>query len=110
MIAIVRAGGGIPSVAHPVRIGVPRERERALIAGFKDAGLLGLEVIHSEHSPLLQAHYRQLAEELNLLPTGGSDLHGLVKPDIDLGTGAHGNVRVPLRSLEALRRVSAATC
>ena len=80
------------------------------IAGFKDAGLLGLEIIHSEHTPLLQAHYRQVAEELNLLPTGGSDFHGLVKPDIDLGTGSHGNVRVPLEFLEALRRVSPAAC
>jgi predicted metal-dependent phosphoesterase TrpH len=104
VIAAVRAGGGIPVVAHPVRIGIARERERAVIARFKDAGLLGLEIFHSEHTPLLQAHYRQLAEELKLLPTGGSDFHGLVKPDIDLGTGLRGNVRVPMEVLDGLRR------
>ncbi len=103
VFGIVRDGAGIPVVAHPIRMGVPRERERDLFARFKDAGLLGLEVYHSEHTPLLQAHYRQVAEDLKLLPTGGSDFHGLVKPDIDLGTGLRGNVRVPMEFLEGLR-------
>jgi hypothetical protein len=30
-----------------------------------------------------------------LTVTGGSDFHGLVKPDIQLGTGRSGNVRIP---------------
>jgi predicted metal-dependent phosphoesterase TrpH len=71
---------------------------------LKREGLLGLEVYHSEHSPVLQAHYRKLAEDLELLPTGGSDFHGDIKPDIELGTGFHGNVHVPRAVLDRLRR------
>jgi len=104
-IEIVRHSHGVPVLAHPVRLGLPRDREREAILHFKDAGLLGLEIYHSEHPPALQAHYRQLAEELDLLPTGGSDFHGAIKADIQLGTGLNGNVRVPREFLDRLRAV-----
>lgn len=104
-IQIVRGGGGIPVLAHPVRIAVARDAERRLFAYLKEAGLLGLEIYHSEHPPALQAHYRQLAEELDLLPTGGSDFHGGPKPNIDLGTGLNGNVRVPREFLDRMRQL-----
>ena len=103
VIGIVRAAGGVPVVAHPIRLNLPRDQERILLFKYKDAGLAGLEIYHSEHPPELQAYYRQLAIELDLLPTGGSDFHGAIKPDIDLGTGLGGNIRVPLRFLDALR-------
>lgn len=104
VIEIVRRGNGIPVVAHPIRLGMDRIAERELLIRLKDAGLLGLEIYHSEHPPELQAHYRQLAEELELLPTGGSDFHGSIKPDVDLGTGIRGNVRVPREFLDRMRR------
>jgi predicted metal-dependent phosphoesterase TrpH len=107
-IARVRAGGGIPVVAHPVRLGLDHGSERQFLNDAKTAGLLGLEVFHSEHSPELQRHYVEVAAELDLLPTGGSDFHGpTVKPDIDLGTGRNGNVRVPLNFLNGLREAAA---
>jgi predicted metal-dependent phosphoesterase TrpH len=102
-IQIIRSGGGIPVAAHPIRLGLRRETEREVIGYMQQAGLMGLEVYHSEHSPELQAHYRQLAEELGLLPTGGSDFHGAVKPEVFLGTGRNGNIRVPAEFLERLR-------
>lgn len=104
VIRRIRNGNGIPVLAHPVRVGLDREAEREVLLRFKAAGLLGLEVYHSEHPPVLQAHYRQLAEELELLPTGGSDFHGAVKPDIQLGTGLRGNIRVPVEFLREMRR------
>ena len=103
VITIVRRASGIPVIAHPIRLGVPRAEERDLLLRFKRAGLVGLEIYHSEHSPELQAYYRQLAAELQLLPTGGSDFHGSIKPTVNLGTGADGNVRVPLGFLEDLQ-------
>ena len=106
VIQIVREAGGIPSVAHPIRLGLPRTQERELLIEYRAAGLVGLEVYHSEHPPELQAYYRQLADELDLMPTGGSDFHGSIKPDIDLGTGFQGNVRVPFVFLENLRSVA----
>jgi predicted metal-dependent phosphoesterase TrpH len=106
-IQTVRRGGGVPVIAHPVRIALSRETERDFLSQWKQAGLMGIEIYHSEHSPELQAHYRQLAEELDLLPTGGSDFHGTPKPDIDLGTGLSGNVRVPGEFLDRMREAAA---
>lgn len=106
-IGLVRRGGGIPVVAHPIRLGLDRTQERHFLEDAKAAGLLGLEVLHSEHSPELQRHYSQLAAALNLLPTGGSDFHGpSVKPDIELGSGRSGNVDVPLTFLNGLREAA----
>lgn len=104
IIAIVREADGIPVVAHPIRLAVTRDRERELLVRLKQAGLIGLEIYHSEHPPEAQAHYRQLAEELGLLPTGGSDFHGAPKPKIDVGTGWNGNLRVPLEFLNRMRQ------
>lgn len=106
VIGIIRMGGGIPVVAHPIRLRLTREQEREVLIELKRAGLLGLEVYHSDHPPEFQAHYRQLAEELGLLPTGGSDFHGTAKPNIALGTGLNGNVRVPADFLDGLRAFS----
>lgn len=103
-IRIVRAGGGVPTLAHPIRLTLPREMETQVIRRLKNAGLLALEIYHSEHPPELQAHYRQLAEELDLLPTGGSDFHGTPKPTTNLGTGVDGNVRVPREFLDRMRQ------
>jgi predicted metal-dependent phosphoesterase TrpH len=103
-VGLIRQGDGIPVIAHPIRIGLNEKDERQVFARCKDAGLLGLEVYHSEHSPERQAYYLQLANELGLIPTGGSDFHGAsVKPDIDLGSGRGGNVRVPFDFLTGLR-------
>ena len=102
----IRRAGGIPTVAHPVRLSLPRAIERQALVRLKESGLMALEVYHSDHSPELQAYYLQLANELDLLPTGGSDFHGEVKPSIDLGIGYHGNVRVPFSFLEGLQRAA----
>jgi predicted metal-dependent phosphoesterase TrpH len=104
VVAFARASGGVPALAHPIRLSLPRATEAAMFQHLKQAGLAGLEVYHSEHPPALQAYYRELAAELELLPTGGSDFHGAVKPDIELGSGRENNLRVPLEFLEGLRR------
>jgi predicted metal-dependent phosphoesterase TrpH len=103
-IRTVRAGGGIPVIAHPIRLSLEPAIERKVLAEFADAGLLGLEVFHSEHSPDLQVHYRRIADELGLMPTGGSDFHGAVKPTVALGRGIADNIRVPREFLVRMRK------
>jgi 3',5'-nucleoside bisphosphate phosphatase len=100
----IRGAGGIPALAHPIRLSLSRDKEHELLIRLKDAGLLALEIYHSEHPPELQVHYRQLADKLELLPTGGSDFHGAPKPNIDLGTGMNGNLRVPREFLDRMKQ------
>lgn len=102
-VRMIRSGGGIPVVAHPIRLSLDHETERRVFGRLKDAGLAGLEIYHSEHPPRAQAHYRKLAEELDLIPTGGSDFHGRVKPGTELGRGVNDNVRAPREFLDRLQ-------
>lgn len=106
-IQIIRAGGGVPVVAHPIRLSLSEDLERHVLQELKHVGLLGLEVYHSEHPPDAQAHYLRLADELKLLPTGGSDFHGAIKPSVNLGTGLNHNIRVPREFLDRMRAASA---
>jgi hypothetical protein len=66
-------------------------------------GLNAIEAYHSDHSPEQTALYLQLASQHGLLVTGGSDFHGAVKPEIRLGTGRSGNLRVPEDLIDRLR-------
>ena len=78
-IALVRAAGGVPVFAH----GLATKRGRVVgddaIAAMVEAGLLGLEVDHPDHSDAERAHLRGLAADLGLLVTGSSDYHGTNK-------------------------------
>jgi predicted metal-dependent phosphoesterase TrpH len=78
-IALVRAAGGVPVFAH----GLATKRGRVVrddaIVAMVDAGLLGLEVDHPDHSADERAHLRGLAADLGLIATGSSDYHGTNK-------------------------------
>lgn len=106
-IARMRAAGGIPVMAHPVRLDRRTAAEEAeWITAAAEMGMLGLEVRHSDHDAVAIERYAKLAQRLGLRPTGGSDYHGSYKPKIELGTGKSGNVSVPRVWLEGLREVS----
>ncbi|GAA3153699.1 PHP domain-containing protein [Blastococcus jejuensis] len=81
-IALVRAAGGVPVFAH----GLATKRGRTVgddaIAAMAEAGLLGLEVDHPDHSPAERAHLRGLAGDLGLIVTGSSDYHGTNKQTV----------------------------
>lgn len=106
VVTLIRGAGGLPVIAHPIRLSLAREAEYQMLLKWKQAGLVGLEVFHSEHDGDVQSYYLRLAENLDLLPTGGSDFHGGVKPDVALGSGRGGNVRVPVEILANLRSFS----
>lgn len=76
---IVKAGG-IPVLAHPSCLS-----DKALIADFVEAGIMGIEAYYAEHTPFETQEYLKLAQKYNLLVTGGSDCHGLGKTEVRLG-------------------------
>jgi predicted metal-dependent phosphoesterase TrpH len=78
-IALIRAAGGVPVFAH----GLATTRGRIVgddaIAAMAEAGLLGLEVDHPDHTPEQREHLAGLADDLCLIRTGSSDYHGTNK-------------------------------
>jgi 3',5'-nucleoside bisphosphate phosphatase len=85
-LAMIREAKGIPVLAHPFTLGLGSAYAlKNLAIELKGLGLAGLEVFYSEHTKEQEALYLKLARELDLLITGGSDYHGLNKPEITLG-------------------------
>ncbi len=83
--ARLRDAGAVPVLAHPglIRSRVPSLRQ--LLIDLKEHGLVGIECYHSDHQTRDVPRYLRLAAGLDLLPTGGSDYHGTVKPHVRLG-------------------------
>jgi predicted metal-dependent phosphoesterase TrpH len=96
----IRDAGGVASLAHPVRL---REDLAAILPELRAAGLNAIEAYHSDHSPSQTALYLELAAQQGLRVTGGSDFHGAAKPEIRLGTGRGGNLRIPDDLIDRLR-------
>lgn len=98
-VAAVRAivaAGGLAALAH-----VADAADRiAEIVELRDAGLGGLEVHHRSFDPPTVTSVARVAEELGLVPTGGSDYHG------DAGSYAesHAGLWVPDAVGVAVRR------
>lgn len=84
-LAYIKAGNGIPVVAHPGRYKLTRTEMRKFLGEFKDGGGAGIEVITSSHTPEQYLEYAILAREFGLLASRGSDFHGPGESRVDLG-------------------------
>ena len=91
---ILRAKG-LPVMAHPLTCEAPE----TIIKELKAAGLIGLEVYYKDYTPEQVQDLLRLAKLFDLVPTGGSDFHGL---DF-LNEPPLGTLEVPLESVERLR-------
>ncbi len=92
--SLIRTAGGLPVLAHPFSLRLAGAAFRDAIKLYKAQGLGGLEVHYPEHTPDLFREYRRVAQDLDLLITGGSDFHGAVSPAIEMGRG-FGSLHVP---------------
>jgi predicted metal-dependent phosphoesterase TrpH len=90
-VGMIRDAGGVAVLAHPGPLA------RTAVESLLAAGLAGVEVWHPQHGPAAQRHWHQVASELGLVASGGSDFHG---PQRGAGLG---DLPVPERALEALR-------
>ncbi len=101
-IEILKKEGASVILAHPFSLNLDLEELARELKKLKEWGLDGLEVFYTEHSPSLTQEYLSLAKKLDLIPTGGSDFHGQVKPDIFLGVGKN-NLHLPYSLLANLK-------
>lgn len=101
---LARASGGVAVLAHPASTGLEGDDLAAAVAGMADAGLVGLEAVYGRYSPRRRTDLGNLARRFGLVATGGSDFHGVTKPDLHVGTGT-GDLRVPDRVLDQLEAV-----
>jgi predicted metal-dependent phosphoesterase TrpH len=100
-VEVVTRAGGVPVLAHPNLITRDPREEVRLLDDFTRLGLRGLEIYYNNMTAEDTEHYRRLAEERNLLMTGGSDFHGYSSYG-NLGR-VHGGRLVPAALLKPLK-------
>jgi predicted metal-dependent phosphoesterase TrpH len=105
-IKLIQAAGGVPVLAHPGLIRTHAQENRIkslapLVKRLIDMGLEGIEVYYPQHSARDVADLTDTAQRLGLLITGGSDFHGKISPEIQMGCGS-GDLYVPFALFERL--------
>lgn len=89
-VRLVVESGGVPVLAHPLSLFVSWGRLGGLVEEFRDLGVAGLEAWHPAAKPRACERLERMAQELDMLVTGGSDFHGDNRPDRKLGLTAGG--------------------
>ncbi len=103
-VKAIRASGGLAFLAHLNQTGFDTDELRALLTKLKEAGLTGVEGYYPEYTPEHITQYRNLANELQLSFSGGSDFHGKMKPHIEIGSGT-GALRIPYFILDNMKNI-----
>lgn len=102
-ISAIKAAGGLAIWAHPLNCAPRGNFIVRTLRRLKKAGLDGLEAYYSMYTPAKTERALQLAAELDLAVSGGSDFHGSIHPNINIGTGG-GSLHVPDTIMAALHR------
>jgi predicted metal-dependent phosphoesterase TrpH len=90
--ALIRESGGLPVLAHPMSLYVSWGRLPALIGDLKDQGLAGIEAWHPTAKLRDCRRLEEIARNLGLYVTAGSDFHGEARPNRSLGHTCAGQV------------------
>jgi hypothetical protein len=91
---LVIGAGGLPVLAHPQTLDINSTELADLLAELKEAGLAGVETYYFSHSEEEMFLYKHIADDLDLIVTGGTDYHGPGFKGIELGRGL-GGMMVP---------------
>lgn len=76
-IGMIRDAGGMAVLAHPANLDPSLKTTPKLLKDLNKIGLDGVEVYYPSHSPKVVAALLKMAQELELLITGGSDFHDM---------------------------------
>ncbi len=86
-IAFIHQAGGVAVLAHPGKLDPAMRAQPRLIHELVERGLDGLEIYYPSHPRKMQKKLHRLAEQYDLLKTGGSDYHGGNRPNNGLAGG-----------------------
>lgn len=81
-------------LAHPLLYHLGYNQIEELLTYLRPLGLKGIEAYHSSNNMYESDKLRSIANKMNLSISGGSDFHGVVKPNIKIGKG-RGTMYVP---------------
>lgn len=94
LIEELRKVGGIPVIAHPKSLKMLYNELYDFLKTLKGYGLEGLEVYNSHHTLEQVKIFSEIADELDLIKTVGSDFHGKKDDNIVIGYGINNNLMI----------------
>ncbi len=97
--------GAIPIWAHPF-FALETDQVERFLSILVPKGLMGMEVYYSTYTKMQTKAAMKLCKQFGLAPSGGSDFHGSIKPDIRLGIG-RGELDIPKNIADRLLELSA---
>ena len=103
-IAMLRDNGAVPVMAHPTYSAVKSDRGdvqslEETLAQLQERGLEGVEVFYGDYTREQVAYLKDIADNLGLIPCGGSDYHCSGNP----GEPEPGSVGPPMQTVARLR-------
>ena len=98
VLDMLRSLNAVPVLAHPF-LNMSAQQLAAFLPLAKKKGLVGMECLYSAYDDKTTRLAFQLADAIGLLPSGGSDFHGAIRPEASLG-----GQQVPYRYAQALRQ------
>lgn len=104
MLDFITSIGAVSVLAHPF-LNLSKDELQIFLPLAKQRGLIGMECYYSLYDTETTSASLYLADKFQLLKSGGSDFHGLRKPDIDLGVGK-GNLKVPYEWYLELKKMA----
>lgn len=93
-VELILKANGLPVLAHPLTINEPEK----MIVELMAYGLIGIEAYYHDSTVEDITRMVKIAEKYNLIPTGGTDYHGI---DDSIETML-GGIDVPIESVERL--------
>jgi 3',5'-nucleoside bisphosphate phosphatase len=82
----ITQAGGMAVIAHPGRYKFTANEEYALFTEFQAHGGQGVEVVTGSHTPAEYIEYADVAKDMGLFASRGSDFHSPTESHTDLGT------------------------
>ena len=103
-ISMLRKNGAVPVMAHPTYSAVKSDRGdvqslEETLAHLQARGLEGVEVFYGDYTREQVAYLKDIADNLGLIPCGGSDYHCSGNP----GEPEPGSVGPPMQTVDRLR-------
>ncbi len=111
-VQAAHGSGTVFSIAHPL-INYLDDLSHASIettmpgvmGSLRERGFHGIEAHYGSTNAATRALMVKLTRDAGMIPTGGSDYHGSYKPDVQLGFGRSGDLRVTDEILDELKAV-----
>ena len=105
-VNLILQAGGVPILSHPPLYHMGNDRLSELVSSLKTEGLMGIEAYYSTYTNQDVRDMLKLAQEYDLLLSGGSDFHGANKPGLDLSCG-YGKLFVSEKLLIPIKNAAA---